>query len=200
MKLCKLLLAALGASVLLGALVSSASARNLEISNQRIRSTWSSVRFVGGFGEPDCHVTLEGSLHSRTMAKVIGSLIGFITSAILSNCVNGTATILRETLPWHVRYSGFQGALPNITSLIVHVIGAGFRIRETFGITCLALTSAAEPGTGTFHRSTASRVLTEAGIGGEIETTCGIRGRLQSVSGTVSLQGTASTRITVNLI
>ena len=201
MKIRKLLLATAGATVLLGALVSSASARNLSISNTSIRSSWNEVAFNGPFGEVVCQVTLEGSLHSRTMAKTIGTLMGYITSAVLGACQTGTATILRATLPWHVRYSGFQGTLPRITSIITHVIGAGFQIQQA-GFTCLVRTEAGRPGIGTFHRNTATHELTEVGISsGEIPTSCPfVSGSLSSNSGTISLQGTTSTRISVSLI
>src|SRR6476659_682451 len=128
MKLCKLLLASVAATVLLGALVSSASARDFEISEQRVRATFRNVEFhlVGSTGR--CEAIVEGSLHSRTMAKVSGSLIGYITRAELGPCASGTVTIHQATLPWRVRYSGFAGTLPEISSMITHVIGASFRV------------------------------------------------------------------------
>jgi len=204
MRLVKLLLAAAGTTVLLGALVSSASARNLSISNQSVSAMWSSVRFTGPFGgAADCHLTLEGSLHSRTSAKVIGSLVGYITRAILGRCEAGTATILQESLPWHDRYSGFLGTLPNITSLILHAVGMSFRIRTPEGVICHVLNTAAEPVAGTFHRSTATHEITEVGISGRIRTGAeclGAEGTLSSVSGALSLLGTPNTRISVSLI
>ena len=186
MKICKLLLAAVGATVLLGVLVSTASAGRLEINETRISAMWRSVEFGGAFGTIRCQVTLDGTLHSRTMVKTLGTLMGYITRAILGPCSSGSATILTETLPWHVRYSGFSGALPEITSLIVHVIGASFRIREIGGITCLARSSAEKPAVITFHRTLIGLVLREAGISGRIPTTCGPEGTFTSDSGTVS--------------
>jgi hypothetical protein len=204
MKRVKLLLAATGTTVLLGALVSSASARNFSISNQDISAMWSEVSFEGAFGgRSGCHLTLEGSMHSRTSAKVAGSLVGYITRAILGRCEVGTGTILQERLPWHLRYSGFQGALPNITSSIVHIIGASFSIRTPEAVICHILTTAAQPGIGTFHRSTATHEITEAGIFGRIrsgEECLGSEGTLNSESGAVSLLGTSNVRISVTLI
>jgi hypothetical protein len=203
MKICKLLLAAAGATVLLGALVSSASAGRFEINTQAIRSQWRSVEFRLPGGITRCEVTLEGTLHSRTMVKTIGSLIGYITRAILGPCVAGTAaTILTETLPWHVRYSGFTGVLPEITSLIVHVIGAAFRVQEPRRLICLARSTAARPGIGTFHRDTVTHLLTEVGIGGTIPTGAecfGAEGEFASDSGVVS-QSNSNTRVNVSLI
>jgi hypothetical protein len=202
MKHCKLLLAALGAMVLLGALVSTASAGRLSSSSQTLRSTFREVRFRMPFFTPNCQVTLEGSLHSRTIAKVAGSLIGYINRAILGPCSSGTATILSETLPWHVRYLSFSGTLPSISSIRINVVNASFRIREPFGITCLARSTATEPAIGTFTRE-AGGALTTSEIGGSIRTTgesCGeIPGEFSSDRGPVTAVG-SSTRITVTLI
>jgi hypothetical protein len=203
MKVYKLFLAAVGATVLLGALISSASARNLSISNQSIRASFSSVSFNGPFGTTRCHVTLEGSLHARTFAKVSGSLIGYITSAILGPCQSFSFTILRETLPWHVRYSGFNGPLPSITSLITHVVGFAYRIREPGGVTCLARSEANEPAVITYHRNTTTQRLEEAGISGRIRTgpECfGAALTLASDSARVSVLGASHTSIFVSLI
>jgi len=198
MKLFKLVVATAGATVLLGALVGSASARSFSITSQFFRSTFRSLEFNGLF-PMTCQVTLEGSLHARTIAKVLGRLIGYITSAVLGPCQTGTATILRETLPWHVRYLSFSGTLPNITLLRVNVIGYSFRIKEPGGITCLARSTPERPAIGNFNRDTATRALTTATIGGTIPTTCGAEGEFTSDNGTVtSLNST--TRITVTLI
>jgi len=203
MKICKLLLAATGATVLLSALVAGAAARNLSVSNQSIRAYWREVRFTTSFAEIKCEVTLEGSLHTRTMAKTIGSLIGYVTRDQLGFCGIGTATILRETLPWHVRYSSFNGFLPEIASVIMHVVGAAWRIREPLGVTCLFRSSAERPVVGTFHRSTSSHEVSEVAIGGGIPSggECfNAVGTLTSNSGPISVLGTLSTRITVTLI
>jgi len=200
MKISKLLLATVGATVLLGALVSSASARNFSVSNQNISSMWRSVEFALPGATTRCQVTLEGSLHSRTFAKVIGSLIGYITKAILGPCAASTFTILSATLPWHVTYSGFEGALPNIRSLITHIVGYSLRFRESGGIACLVRSSAARPAVGIFH--IVSHTVTEAGLSGRIPTgiECfGIEGTFSSDSGRVSLSGTGAA-ISVSLI
>jgi hypothetical protein len=202
MKICKLLLASVGATVLLGALVSSASAGRLEISNQAIMTQWRSVEFAAPFGTTRCQVTLDGTLHSTTMVKTIGSLIGNITRAILGPCGRGTATILTETLPWHVRYSGFEGILSEIRSIIVHVIGSAFEVREPGGVTCLTRSTAARPAVGTFHRDTTTHRLTEVVISGRVPS--GIEcfnadGTFTSDSGVVSVSNSA-TRVSVSLI
>jgi len=201
MKLGKLLIATLGAAVLLSALVSAASARSFSTSSQTLRSTFREVRFTLPFGVTNCQVTLEGSLHSRTIAKVVGSLIGFITRAILGPCSSGSATILTETLPWHTQYRAFTGTLPNITSLSVNVIGSSFRVREPGFVTCLARSTTTEPAIGTFNRE-AGGALTTSEIGGSIRTggECfGQVGSFTSDRGPVTVLG-AATRITVTLI
>jgi hypothetical protein len=202
MKLSKLLLAGLGATVVLGALVSTASAGRLEVSSQTLRAAFSEVIFTEPFsGEVRCVVTLEGSLHSRIIQKVAGTLIGYITRADLGRCVEpGTATILRETLPWHVRYASFSGTLPNITRLTIHVIGSAFRVDFPFGPACLARTEPNEPAIGNFERNTATTELTAAEIGGRIRTDClGISGTFASTR-TVPTVLNSATRIRVTLI
>ena len=203
MKLRKLLLATVGATVLLGALVSGASARNISVSNQFIESSFRRVTFRGDFGDIICEVHLSGSLHRRTLAKRVGSLIGYITQAELQRvrdpdgCEAGLATILRETLPWHVRYLGFNGALPNIRQIITNVIRAAFQVRQIF--LCLATSTEANPAIGIFNRETATRVLTTATISGTIPTTCGVSGEFGSDEAPIVLLGTTN-RITVTLI
>jgi hypothetical protein len=107
------LAAILASALLLAAAASSATARSLSVSNQNIRVTWSSLEFVSGV-TLRCRVTLEGSLHSRTITKRLGTLIGAITRATFDerNCTNGTLRPRTETLPWHITYEGFTGTLP----------------------------------------------------------------------------------------
>ncbi|HEX7291079.1 MAG TPA: hypothetical protein VF250_08140 [Conexibacter sp.] len=187
MKLCKLLLAVTGATLLLGVTVSSVSARNLSISNQQIRANFREVRVSGLFGNTVCQVTIEGSFHSRTIAKVVGQLIGYITTERLGPCATGTATILTETLPWHVRYVGFAGTLPNITSLSVNVIGRAIRVRTPEGFNCLILSTPEQPLRFTFVRNPATGQLTVAQVGGTSPSTCGIDGTFSSDNGPVRL-------------
>jgi len=197
MKQFRLLVAVVGATMLLGALATSASAGRLSISNQRFRATWTRLNFSGGFGTIECAVTVEGSLHNRTIPKVVGSLVGFITNATVGTCASGSVTVLAETLPWHTQYSGFTGTLPNITAVIAKAIGVSFLVREpTFGITCLARSTAESPAIGTFNRE-AGGVATSITSGGSFP--CG--------SFTGSYSGSTNTfvnesggRITITLI
>jgi len=124
----KLVLAGIGATLLMALAIGTASARNLSISNQSFRGTFNNLEFtVEGISTTTCRVTLEGSLHTRTIDKTPGTLIGNITRVITGQCNPNQVTILTETLPWNVRYSGFSGRLPNITLLIIHS-RAAFRV------------------------------------------------------------------------
>ena len=183
MKLCKMLLAVLGATALLGALVGTASAGRFSVSEQRVTSTYSRVSFSGGFGTTVCDVTLEGSLHSRTINKV-RVLIGYITGGNTGNCIAGTSTILRERLPFHIQYASFVGTLPDITSIVTNVIGAAFRIREPGGFECLVTSSSTNPTTGTYNLEAGGRISTIR-IGGSVP--CGIfTGTLNGTSNSIT--------------
>jgi hypothetical protein len=190
MKLSKLLLAVVGATVLLGAFVSSASATRLSSSTQTISANWARMNFSATFGTVECAVTLSGSLHSRTITKTRGSLIGLITDARVGACARGEAQVLTATLPWHVQYESFAGTLPTITSITTRVIGSSFRA-GFFGIGCLSRTEAANPATGTYNLS-AGRV-TSVTVGGRIPTSCGDVGTLSGTS-------TSNTAQTITLI
>jgi len=185
MRLCKMLLAVLGATALLGALVGSASARNLSVTETTSTATFARVEFRGGFGTTRCNVTLTQVLHSRTMPKVLESLMGLITDARVGGCEAGSATILTATLPWHVRYAGFLGELPNFEAILTKVVGSAFRIREPLGIECLATSSASSPSTGRFNREAGGRIST-AVIGGTVPTTCGRNGTLSGTSNSIT--------------
>jgi len=138
MKLGKLLLVAVSAAVLMGALlVSTASARNRSISSQTWTSLWRRMDFAGGPGTIECEVKLSGSFHSRTITKTVNSLIGYITEGTVLRCIRGSMTINQASLPWHLRYRAFGGTLPNITSYSDTLTGAELRLREPlFGATC----------------------------------------------------------------
>jgi hypothetical protein len=210
LRLSRLVIALVGATALMAAVVGSASARSLSTSNQNIRAVWNPLTFTEPFGgSVRCPVTLEGSLHSRTIVKGIYNLIGYITRAAVgapATCTGGEATILQETLPWHVRYNGFAGTLPNITRVLTLISGASFRVRvNASGATCLFRTTDAEHAAGIFTRNTTTGELTSAEVGGEITSTEGcafgarVRGRLSGTTTSLTLLGTTA-RITVTLI
>jgi hypothetical protein len=198
MKFGKLLCTIVGATALLCAVVSTASAGKLSSSSQTLRATFPRVDFSGGFGTVECPVTVEGSFHARTIAKTPGNLTGSVTAGTVGSCTRGGATMLAETLPWHVRYTSFTGTLPSIATITANVIGVGFRIREpTFGVFCQIVSTTAEPAIMTFTREGSGR-LTNARAGGVIESTCGVRGTFGASSSTLGPTGGGA--ITVTLI
>ena len=69
-----LVLAGLIAAVVLSTAVQSASAARLSVSDRQIAAVWNTFEIRGTHSNIDCHVTLEGSLHSSTFAKVRGAL------------------------------------------------------------------------------------------------------------------------------
>ena len=195
MRIGKLLLTIVSAIVLLGALVSSASARNFSVSSQTNTALFTRLDFIGGFDTVECEVKISGSFHSRTQVKSVGTLVGYITEATVLRCARGGMTINQASLPWHRRYAGFTGTLPNITSQTETVSGAEWRIREpVFGITCNV-----GPGvTITIILTRFGLVIIRVEFGGRAR--CGefegtLRGSTSNVAATVG-----GARITVTLI
>ena len=197
MKLGKLLLAVVAAAVLLGAFVSAASARNFSVSEQRNTALWTLMRFTGGFGEVACEVKVSGSFHGRTSAKVIGSLSGYITEATVLRCRAGGATINQASLPWHRRFRGFFGTLPNITGTSDTLTGVEWRIREpTFGIICTVRRTESGNTIGTYTIS--SGTVTAAAVSTEGSRCEGVPGTLSGTTTNVTNPGGGA--ITIRLI
>jgi hypothetical protein len=140
------LAAALATIFLLALATSSASARNLSLSNQNFRVTWTSLEFTGAeISVLRCPVTLEGSFHARTIVKA-RALIGALTRAVINQAAcsggifaafNGTerynGTTSPNTLPWHVTYDSFTGTLPNISTLRIAISRFRFGLRDSAG-------------------------------------------------------------------
>jgi hypothetical protein len=163
--------AALVAIVALGAAVGTAHARNLSIrgAERGFRFTWPAFRAVIFTGVTiktgyltDCPVTLEGSFHTATVAKINRWLLGYVSSANVAEAscrgvigpeeFNGgqpfpvKLRVLRETLPWHLQYLSFAGTLPGIASIRVQFVGAAFQVYELVsGGWCLYRSEAATP-------------------------------------------------------
>lgn len=157
---------ALAAALVLATAVGNASAGKLSIESTNFRLVWPVLTLTSGGVVASCPVTLEGTLHSSTFAKIAGLLIGHVTRAISANAVcaappvtrfymlNGTEVIntvtTMNTLPWHLRYQSFSGTLPNITSVNVDIVGASI-LGEGGGSTCLFRSTAAAPWRGRFE-------------------------------------------------
>jgi len=217
----KLTLTALAASLLLSAAISTASARDLVITNQNFRATWASLEFSGA-AVTRCAVTLEGSFHYRTIVKNPRSLIGLITRAIVNRpCIEGTGSAFNgveryngitpaNTLPWHVTYEGFTGRLPNIETLLILLARARFGI-EIVGC-AVQVGNETDNITGSAAREAGGGITTLTPVEGRNEATIirtdrdpfglcprpGARGRLLN-TGNVFLLGT-NNRISVTLI
>jgi len=133
------------------ALSTVASANKLSVSDRGVRIVWSPLTAGAQTRElfgAECPVTMEGSFHSNTISKVVGSLIGFITRASVAtaSCTGGTFRFLLETLPWHVQYSYFRGTLPAISTMGLGFVGAAISITSPpFFENCLARSTAERP-------------------------------------------------------
>jgi hypothetical protein len=213
----KLIMTALTAAVVLGALVGTATAQRFEITNTSIRATFPALRFLGtepfgGTLEITCPVTMEGTFHSRTIAKEFERLLGYITRAIVNqnSCAEGGltgVTILQERLPWHIRYESFTGTLPRITRINLRLVLAAFRTRALiFGIECLFQSTAASPARGFVERDiTTGQALnlvaaTETSIPRfEGPSSCPASGRFQG-SGPIRLHSSSTTLVFILLI
>jgi len=207
MRRCKLLLCALGATLFLGLLAGAAGARSLSWSSQAFRTTNSSFRVFSNSTriEARCALTLEGSFHERTFAKVREALIGYIDRAALGGCTGTPISLLTATLPWRMLYRSFEGALPNVRLIYSNIVGFAIGITEVLGFLCLSVSTAAEPQVIRFDRETATGVLTASPTSGEIAIggECFERTRRLAAEGTGGgrpvVPGTTTT-ITVRLI
>lgn len=146
------LLLGLATALALAAAIGTASARRFEISSQGIRATWMEFTLTDtSLFKSVCPITIEGSFHSRTISKVSGQLVGYITTAVTNKerCrpefrfaslwfdEGGIAN-----LPWHIRYDSFTGTLPAINAIRLQLVGMGVKFE---GTTCEYLSSAASP-------------------------------------------------------
>jgi hypothetical protein len=202
----KLLLAGLTVALAFGAFVSAAPARRIAISGRQWRTQVNKLRFIGTQAI-ECHVTIEGSYHSRTISKVLEALIGYISRVTVdeTRCTGGSARILPESLPWHIRYNGFSGILPQITKIHIRIVGAGI-ILQVPNVRCQIVSNAASPLKDWINITTATGVeesLTSDETE-EIPDTSGselLCGRSDRIEGTGSLtEGEPATRITVQLV
>jgi hypothetical protein len=152
----RLALASLAATLVFAAAADLAGARRIEVSEQRFRVVFPRVGYSSEGTNVECSITLAGSFHSRTISKVSGQLIGYITSGNVHRpCNAGEAWLLNgterlpdgtapATLPWHVRYESFSGTLPNITRIKIQIIGYSY-LEICIGTSCLYKSTAARP-------------------------------------------------------
>jgi hypothetical protein len=213
----KLILAGLAGSLLLGLAVSSASAGRISTSNTRFRITWASLRFFTTENEVEgrCPITLEGSFHSATVRKTAGALIGAVTRAIVNGaeppCTGARATVLQESLPWHLTWESFRGVLPRIEAINFLLRRYEYRVEVTvlgFRVACLYLDQnrpeenlvlQATVNTGTGQVTTGSPLAGRYASWRSGSELCPRRASF-SGEGQVFLLGSSTTRITVTLI
>lgn len=124
----------------------SVSANKLSVNATRQRIVFTPISILTSGGNIiNCNVTIEQGFHSATLAKVAGSLIGVYTQAANSPCTGGRVTIHIPTLPWHMRYSGFGGTLPNINIMYQSILGLSARIQPTGSIACTMRSTVENP-------------------------------------------------------
>ncbi|HZV73606.1 MAG TPA: hypothetical protein VFF79_07820 [Conexibacter sp.] len=208
----KLALAALTATLVMALAVNTASANRISISNQAFRVVWSPLNLIGEGSSVrvTCNITIEGSFHSRTIVKTLGSLVGYVTRAIAGGCTENSTTVLTATLPWHITYEGFSGRLPTISRVRLLLRGTAY-ITQIFGglVECLyadAGRSAEENTAGEvlLTGSSANEFKADESIripfvrGSGLTENCPMREGFTG-TGQVTLLG-ATTRITVTLI
>jgi hypothetical protein len=146
----KLIVGGLVATIAMTCAVATASANKFSISNRNLRVVWSSLEFrepAGFFGTIKCPVTLEGSFNYNTTTKSPSLLIGRISKASVasSSCTGGHATVLQETLPWHLTYLAFFGRLPIVTKL-QRLWLFSLRLESALAGNCLASATAEHEG------------------------------------------------------
>ncbi len=147
----RMLVTMAAAALLLTAATTAVSARSWSISETGFRITWNSIEFGTSTATIRCRVTLEGTFHSRTIAKVARSLIGYINSALFAHpCTGGEAWMdngreaeplgtAPNRLPFHLTYESFGGTLPRITELKLLFRNVSWVFQTSFlGIACRA--------------------------------------------------------------
>jgi hypothetical protein len=218
----KATLAALTVALPLAMAVGTSSARIFSASNQNIRVIWRNLEFTGG-ATIRCELTLEGSFHTRTVAKVARTLIGAVTKAIFHRpCTGGEAWTanglethprlgrLNNTLPWHITYEGFVGRLPAITDIYILASRFKYVIQVPIFTTICLYGNATDNITGRSVREAGGAITTLAPVEGrnraslvaELGTSglCPANGPFRNgTPGQVHLLNT-STRISITLI
>src|ERR1044071_246300 len=122
---------------LLAAGATSATARRIRFNVLEILATWAPITLTlqEGLAVIRCNLTLEGRLDREVIDKVVGSRIGTITRARISHpCAREFAWVYNGTewnevlsftlvnfLPFHIKYLGFTGTLPNIQALNISI-------------------------------------------------------------------------------
>jgi hypothetical protein len=210
----RLVLAASFAALLLALAAGSAGARRFEVSERGFVMEFPEFGYSGGGVNVICSATLVGSFHSRTISKVSGSLIGYITEAGIAHpCRQGEAWLLNgreapegvtsaNTLPWHVRYTSFSGTLPRIAKINITIEGYAF-LEMAIGISCLYRSTTARPALFEVELSSEGRITSiswEAGDRVPLFSGSGLCPAESVFSGTGTFTTRARTAIFVRLV
>jgi hypothetical protein len=164
----QIMIASLLVAFALAAAVGTANARRLALSENHILSHYRELKFEGGAGiNVTCAMSLEGSFHSRTIEKIVNSLIGYLTEVRIKRpCTGGEAWAVTaqegrpESLPWHLLYERFIGALPTITGIELTLDNAAFLVSVPGLCECQYKATTASPMRGIANREAGGR-LTE---------------------------------------
>jgi hypothetical protein len=199
----KLVFAALVVTLSLSLAVAGSSARRFSFSASAFRVVFREIEWGFENGTVRCPLTLEGSFHSRTVSKVSGQLIGYITNAQAPEteppCTGGTFQVLRETLPWHLRYQSFEGTLPNISGILVQIIGLSILYRTNGGQICLLRSTASAPARFRFNINS-GQVASWTAVETTLIECLFFRAFYATTSGPMTQLGSATTIITVTLV
>jgi hypothetical protein len=135
----KIIVGGLTVAIALAAVVSTAAARRIELSEQRFLILFVELTFEAGNFTFICPINLEGSFHSRVFSKISGQLVGSVTEATAHACsgssfiwmLNGVertpqGATTPNTLPWQVSFIGFNGVLPRIREIELSVTNGSF--------------------------------------------------------------------------
>jgi hypothetical protein len=160
----RIIIGGLITALALAAAVGTANARRLAMSENHFLSHFRALTFESSSGTVICAVSIEGSFHEKTLEKIARSLIGYISEARVKRpCTNGEAWIQdtqergageSESLPWHILYERFIGALPNITGIEVTLDNALFLLVAFGGVRCVYRASTTSPMRGIVNRNT----------------------------------------------
>jgi hypothetical protein len=143
----RIVIGALTLAVALVVAVDTATARRLEVSEQRFLILFRGLSFTTINLDSICDVNLEGSFHSRAISKVSGQLVGYVTEAIAHHPCSGAEMVLPngverlqgttspQALPWQVVYLAFRGELPAILEINLSIMSAAFDF-EAAGLLC----------------------------------------------------------------
>lgn len=177
----RLVLMLVGALVAAALTTAVAGARAISMGDGNIRAVFREFRSGGSGGSVEirCPLTLEGSFHSRTYAKVRGTLVGQITRAAMGHPCSGTGgdmyvlngvevqggRTVPNTLPWPLRYFAFSGTLPRLSSVTLDIINFSW-IYPPFGEICLYRSTETNPARFVWEVASEGRVT---GIRAEAE-------------------------------